>query len=193
MRIIISLLLLLSMYSCGTNLSKKRILQRNDHVGQPFDSKMDTLVEYRLKHDKVKKERFSIDGKLLFYRTYFYWHKEKVGFWSAFQGKKANGFDGSLCKSYYYRGTPRYISSGYPIALGTFFYENNQIRSKDQYDFEHKKFLNTYEIYSEDGSPLPLGTLKDGNGTVNMYDSKGKLLKIIYFTNGKKTKPEKVK
>ena len=91
MKNLIILFILFSLYSCATHLplNKKRILSSNTNIVQPFDAKIDTLVEYKLKKGRVKKERFSIDGKVLFYRNYVYWG-QNMDFWTAFQSKKAN-------------------------------------------------------------------------------------------------------
>ncbi|MCK4560318.1 MAG: hypothetical protein KAV45_11075 [Calditrichia bacterium] len=39
--------------------------------------------------------------------------------------------------------------------------------------------------FNEDGKPQEKGSLKDGNGTLYIYDEKGKLIEIITFDDGK--------
>ena len=193
MKITSFLILLVWACSCCTALPKSRILQSAERTGKPFDAQLDTLIEFRLKKNRVKKERFSLGGKTLFYRNYSYWMAKQSGYWVAFQGKKSNVIYGRGCTSYYNSGKPRLLSSGYPVAAATLYYENGQIALTYQYDFEQQKLLNVFKEYAQNGSPLPLGSLKDGNGTVNYYEPNGQIWGISLYKNGKKIKTEKVK
>ena len=45
--------------------------------------------------------------------------------------------------------------------------------------------------FDKNGNSMEKGTLKDGNGTLFLYDENGKLTTIEYYKNGRRIKKEK--
>jgi antitoxin component YwqK of YwqJK toxin-antitoxin module len=79
-------------------------------------------------------------------------------------------------------------SDGKRAGVATWYYENGEIRESAKYKYNPNDILGyRWEIissFNKDGTPREKGTLKNGNGTWNIYDDSGKLTEVLEFKNG---------
>ena len=67
--------------------------------------------------------------------------------------------------------------------VGYYYYSNAQL--KKVLHFENNLLINCREYYDKNANLLPIGTLKNGNGTFFSYDENGLNKQIFYYKNGK--------
>ena len=106
------------------------------------------------------------------------------------------------------KGTGYYLNGEQKFGRWTYYYENGNIESitnykndmidgydKYYYDngqlwteriYKNDKLMNVNSIYNKRGENLNIGTIKDGNGILNVYDEDGKLSKINEYISGEK-------
>ena len=63
-----------------------------------------------------------------------------------------------------------------------YYHKNGRLWTDRQY--KNGKLMEILSNCNSHGNPLDAGTLKNGNGTVKVYDESGKLLETLYFKNG---------
>lgn len=111
--------------------------------------------------------QYHISGYLI--RTGFYDGKMKTGVWT----------------DYYANGVVQSISNYKDDKLNgkyEYFYDNGQLWTERI--FEEGKLISVNSNFSRDGYPQAIGTIKNGNGTVLLYDEAGNLVKTIWYENG---------
>ena len=67
--------------------------------------------------------------------------------------------------------------------ISYYYYQNTQLK-KVMY-FENDLLMDCREYYDKNANSLPIGTLKNGNGTFFSYDENGLNKKVFYYKNGK--------
>ncbi len=67
-----------------------------------------------------------------------------------------------------------------------YLYDNGQLWTEEVY--KHGNLMEVICNYNNKGKRNDPGTLKNGNGTVNIFDENGKLTETHYFANGQETK-----
>lgn len=101
---------------------------------------------------------------------------------------KIGGFAAVVPSSYIYETiqmAPKYTG------VYTFYFPDGNVWSKRYYkDGIPWTVISNYDAT---GSPVEMGTLKDGNGSLFIYDLDGSLLEIQYYESGKLIKTEKSK
>ena len=75
---------------------------------------------------------------------------------------------------------------GYQI----WYYENGQLKCEEFY--QDGKLLEIKSLIDRFGNPLNKGTLKNGNGTLNIYSAEGQLSEIKNYKNSKLSKTQKI-
>lgn len=91
-------------------------------------------------------------------------------------------------KKYAYYPGGNILSTGFfdknkQDSLHYFYYGNRQLRQIVQYD--HGKLMNILAYYDQDGNILDPGTLKGGEGKINVYSMNGRLIQIKEIHKGK--------
>lgn len=66
----------------------------------------------------------------------------------------------------------------------SYFYHNNG-QLKNNLEYNDGKLWNILAYYDQNGNPLDAGNFCDGNGTVLVYSTTGKLIKVKLYKNGK--------
>lgn len=67
--------------------------------------------------------------------------------------------------------------------VGYYYYQNAQLQKVLYY--ENNLLMNCLYQYDKNANPLPIGTLKNGNGTLFTYDENGLNKRTFYYKNGK--------
>lgn len=63
-----------------------------------------------------------------------------------------------------------------------YFHDNGQLWTERV--FLNGKLMEVKSNFNREGEPLFPGTIKNGNGTVVLYDEQGNLIKTILYENG---------
>ncbi len=171
----------------------------------------DTLVIRTYKKTKLHTEEYYLNGELiaaqywsyykttygyslyyleskpwLEYRKEFYWDGQ-LKIESVFKKGKKHGY----YNTYYPNGKQQCdcnFSNGKEDSLQTIYFDNGQIWTQRIY--KNGKPWSVISNYDSLGHPLEKGSLKDGNGTLYLYDEKAVLIKIEHYKNGKYEKVE---
>jgi antitoxin component YwqK of YwqJK toxin-antitoxin module len=103
-----------------------------------------------------------------------------------------NGKKQGKYRTYYQNGYQQCdcnYNYGKQDSISVMYFENGQIWTERIY--KNGKIWTVLSNFDKKGNTLDKGTLKDGNGTLNVYDENAKLEEIQYFKNGKLKKREK--
>jgi antitoxin component YwqK of YwqJK toxin-antitoxin module len=137
---------------------------------------------------------YSMDGKILIegqykegllegkYKEYFVNGKVKSEI--VYKGDKKNGKE----KDYFENGKIRLeknYENGYLIGDYKQYYDNGQLRFVRNY--KNGILWNEKSHYNRNGKPLPMGTLSEGVGTLNLYNNVGGLSVTYTYNYGYKT------
>ncbi len=106
-------------------------------------------------------------GKLL--RKGFYFDSFPFGKWKEYYE------NGSLKAQYEY-------ASGVIDGNYKYFYKNGSLWTEKHY--ERGALLNVKQLLSKNGQVLEIGTFKNGNGELNLYDEEGRKTDIAVYENG---------
>ena len=121
--------------------------------------------------------------------TVHFYPNEKVKTVINFVSGKANG----IVQSYYYNGNLE--SSGIIIndmAEGLFEYYHENGAPKHKITYLNNKIVSIKDCTNSRNSELYCGTVNNGNGFINIYDKKGKLVAKDIIKDGKMVKREAV-
>jgi len=173
----------------------------------------DTMVIRQFKNTKVKLEDYYIKGELMAFKLWWY---NKKGYGYSFNDlrklkpkidyRKEFYLDGTLkiegyfisgkkhgkYRTYYANGNQQcdcHFSNGKEDSLQTIHFENGQIWTQRIY--KNGTIWEVLSNFNQQGTPMEKGTLKDGTGTLYLYDENAILLKIEYYENGRLKKVEK--
>ncbi|MBI2968843.1 MAG: tetratricopeptide repeat protein [Bacteroidetes bacterium] len=114
---------------------------------------------------------FYPDGKLSI--AGFYKDTLPYGHWKEYYR------DGTLMAEYSY-------ANGKRNGVYTFYHPNGAVWTKRLYN--NGKLWEVISNFTRDGVPLDPGILKNGTGTVKVYDEKGKLVSVLVYRDGKTAK-----
>lgn len=95
---------------------------------------------------------------------------------------------------FYRDGTVNQITkynNGKKNGIRQFYHKNGQLWTEEI--FNNDLLLNVKFNYDQNGKPQDKGTIKDGNGTVKLYNDTGKLYTIITYKKGKKVSEKNYK
>ncbi len=67
--------------------------------------------------------------------------------------------------------------------ISIFYHNNGQL--KHSLEYIDGRLWNVVAYFDQNGNPLEAGNFCDGNGTLNVYSSTGKLIRIKVYRNGK--------
>ncbi|MBN2615388.1 MAG: toxin-antitoxin system YwqK family antitoxin [Bacteroidales bacterium] len=148
--------------------------------GQYVSGKQSGNWKYYYDNGQLKQNTFYKNGKL---DGDFkgYTEKGKVSSLGRYEKGKSTGD----WKFYYENGKlkleTRYIQGE---LNGTWknYYENGNLFTERQYD--KGKLMHVVSLLNPRGKPLDKGSLKNGNGTLIIYDSDGKFLRMDQYVNG---------
>lgn len=136
-------------------------------------------------------KEFYKNGKLKYYRLYI---------------KRGVGTVPTKIKYYYPNGILRIDDKSFTTGEWTEYYENGIIKTKgnnkngvpngkweryydngqlsQSFSRNNNKIINIFSCFDKNGNKLDKGTLKDGNGTIIMYDENGNITKTHELKNG---------
>jgi antitoxin component YwqK of YwqJK toxin-antitoxin module len=173
----------------------------------------DTMVVRQFKNTQMQVEDYYIKGEFSAFKLWWY---NKTGFGYSLidlrntkpkiEYRKEFYLDGQLkiegyfikrkkhgkYRTYYANGNNQCdcnFSDDKEDSLQTIHFDNGQIWTQRLY--KNGKPWEVLSNFNKQGAALEKGTLKDGNGTLNLYDENAVLNKIEYYENGLLKKVEK--
>ena len=105
-----------------------------------------------------------------------------------------NGKEEGTYKSFYENGKPQcdcFYSAGKRDSIQKIYWDNGQLYATMVYD--KGRLLDILNLFNKSGADLPIGTFKNGNGTLYIYADNEKADKVEYYENGILKKTEKAR
>jgi antitoxin component YwqK of YwqJK toxin-antitoxin module len=183
----------------------------------PIVKEPDSLLKvFRFKNDnKIHFEEYFNKGKRYNIRRYYY---EKDGSWAITESEgflkkengplymfhpngkvklathRFNGKDEGSYKTFYENGEKQcdcFYNAGKRDSIQKIYWDNGQLYMTMIYD--KGKLLDVPNLFNESGVALPIGTFKNGDGTLFQYDDKEKVIRVEHYEKGILKKTEKVR